>query len=82
MTRIKALIFLCDAPECTVQTISHAGDGRDVHGYHGTVTNVDVSGGVDAGDWFACKESHVAPAICEVVARAWDKETSEVDDLL
>lgn len=70
VARYTAQVFECDTPSCSVKRIG--GDWSQVEGFHGTIREVNGSGGVDGGEWFACKADHVKPSIHAVLSRAWE----------
>lgn len=53
--------YICDAPDCKVRRLVAGNDQPD--GFTGTVSVPDIAG----QDWFACKATHIRPAVEHVV---------------
>lgn len=67
---VKVTVYRCDARNCTVVHYSEIGELP--YGFHGTVIEVDSSGG-DGASWYACKREHIRSAVLESLTREYEK---------
>lgn len=70
----KAVIWDCDAPRCDSTSIPT--DGDPPIGYSGSFDFCETGFAMKGIIWYACKESHVAPAICAATQRRHEKDWS------
>lgn len=65
-------VYECDATACQMIDTCLPGDEPPL-GYHGSVTKITPSGGLDAV-WFACRLYHIRSAVENALARSLDNE--------